>query len=204
MIDSIALFNNFDKAMEAILLSAGIVAFAELGDKTQLLAFVLAARYRKPVPIVVGILIATLANHALAGAIGVWVSSALSHETLRWTVGLSFMGMAIWTLVPDSLDEGVVRTHGAGGIFTTTLLTFFMAEMGDKTQLATVVLAARYESLWLVVTGTTLGMLIADVPAVFVGKKFAQKISMHWVRALAATLFALMGVAVLVKIERLL
>ncbi|MBU6436569.1 MAG: TMEM165/GDT1 family protein, partial [Betaproteobacteria bacterium] len=157
--------------MEAFFVSAGLVALAEIGDKTQLLAFLLAAKFRKPVPIIGGIVLATLVNHGLAGALGTWVTTLLGPQLLRWVVGLAFVGMAVWTLVPDRLedDEGAPAHGLRWGVLGTTAIAFFLAEMGDKTQLATVALAAKFHAFAPVVAGTTLGMLIADVPAVFVG-----------------------------------
>jgi putative Ca2+/H+ antiporter (TMEM165/GDT1 family) len=189
--------------MEALYISTGVVALAEMGDKTQLLAFILAARFKKPVPIILGILCATLVNHGLAGALGAWMTSVISPDTMRWVLGLSFIGMAIWTLIPDKIDED--ETHAAQklGVFGATLVTFFLAEMGDKTQIATVALAAHYAAPLMVVIGTTLGMLIADVPAVFVGNKFAAKIPMKLVHSIAAAIFAIMGVLTLLKAEKL-
>ena len=182
--------------MEAFLLSTGIVALAEIGDKTQLLAFILAARYRKPTPIILGILIATLANHAVAGALGSWIASLISPTYLRWILGISFIAMAIWTLIPDKFDEKDVKLRRFG-VFGTTLVAFFLAEMGDKTQIATVALAAQYAALWAVVAGTTLGMMIANVPAVFLGSRIAHRIPVRLVHAVAALIFALLGVATL-------
>ncbi|MGE3502817.1 MAG: TMEM165/GDT1 family protein, partial [Porticoccaceae bacterium] len=147
--------------MEAFLVATGIVALAEIGDKTQLLAFILAARFRKPLPIIAGILIATLANHSFAGALGAWLTALMTPQTLRWVLGISFLGMAIWTLIPDKLDEGDSKVTRFG-VFGTTLIAFFLAEMGDKTQIATVALAAQYHSFFAVVAGTTLGMMIAN------------------------------------------
>jgi len=183
--------------MEPLLISTGVVALAEIGDKTQLLAFILAARFKKPVPIILGILVATIVNHGLAGALGAWITSAVSPEVLRWVLGLSFLGMAIWTMIPDKIEEEETRVARRFGVFGATLITFFLAEMGDKTQIATVAMAAHYTSPLLVVTGTTLGMLIADVPAVFVGDKLANKIPMRLVHFIAAAIFALMGTATL-------
>lgn len=189
--------------MEALLISTGVVALAEIGDKTQLLAFILAARFKKPVPIILGILAATLLNHGLAGALGAWITTVVSPEAMRWALGLSFIGMAIWTLIPDKIEEEETQLATQFGVFGATLITFFLAEMGDKTQIATVALAAYYGVPVMVVMGTTLGMLIADVPAVFVGVKFAEKIPMKLVHAIAAGIFAVMGLLTLMKVEKL-
>jgi len=189
--------------MEALLISTGVVALAEIGDKTQLLAFILAARFKKPLPIVAGILVATLVNHGLAGALGAWITSVVSPEILRWVLGLSFIGMAVWTLIPDKIEDEETRAAQRLGVFGATLITFFLAEMGDKTQLATVALAAHYGAPLLVVIGTTLGMLIADVPAVLVGNRFAAKIPLKIVHSIAAAIFAAMGVLALLKVEKL-
>jgi len=183
--------------METLLISAGVVALAEIGDKTQLLAFILAARFKKPLPIVAGILGATLANHALAGALGAWITTAVDREILRWVLGISFVGMAIWTLIPDEIEQDEMRIAQRFGVFGATLVTFFLAEMGDKTQFATVALAARFGAPLLVVIGTTLGMLLADVPAVFAGDRLAQKIPLKLVHAVAAAIFLLFGIATL-------
>ena len=182
--------------MEAFLISAGIVALAEIGDKTQLLAFILAAKFRKPVPIILGILVATIANHAFAGAVGTWITAAVSPEAMRWVLGLSFIGMAIWTLIPDIMDEEDAKL-AQYGVFTTTLIAFFIAEMGDKTQIATVALAAQYNAFVSVVAGTTFGMMIANVPAVLVGDRLANKMPVRLVHAIAAAIFAVLGVATL-------
>ena len=189
--------------MEALYISTGVVALAEMGDKTQLLAFILAARFKKPVPIILGILLATLVNHGLAGALGAWITSVVSPDAMRWVLGLSFIAMAIWTLIPDKIEEEETQIAQKLGVFGATLVTFFLAEMGDKTQIATVALAAHYGAPLLVVIGTTLGMLIADVPAVFVGNKFADKIPMKLVHSIAAGIFAIMGVLTLLKAEKL-
>ena len=189
--------------MEALYISTGVVALAEMGDKTQLLAFILAARFKKPVPIILGILLATLVNHGLAGALGAWITSVVSPDAMRWVLGLSFIGMAVWTLIPDKIEEEETQVAQKLGVFGATLVTFFLAEMGDKTQIATVALAAHYGAPLLVVIGTTLGMLIADVPAVFVGNKFADKIPMKLVHTIAAGIFAIMGVLTLLKAEKL-
>ena len=189
--------------MEALLVSTGVVALAEIGDKTQLLAFILAARFRKPVPIVAGILCATLVNHGLAGALGAWITSVVSPEAMRWILGLSFIGMAIWTMIPDKIEEEETQAARHLGVFGATLVTFFLAEMGDKTQMATIALAAHYGAPVMVVAGTTLGMLLADVPAVFVGNRFAATIPMKLVHAVAAGIFALIGLLTLFKAEKL-
>ena len=189
--------------MEALFISTGVVALAEIGDKTQLLAFILAARFRRPLPIVAGILCATLVNHGLAGALGAWITSVVSPEILRWVLGLSFIGMAVWTLIPDKIEEEETQVAKHLGVFGATLITFFLAEMGDKTQLATIALAAHYAAPVIVVIGTTLGMLIADVPAVFVGNRFAAKIPMKLVHSIAAAIFAAMGLLTLLKVEKL-
>lgn len=186
--------------MESLFVSTGVVALAEIGDKTQLLAFLLATRFKKPLPIIAGILVATLLNHSLAGALGVWITATLSPEVLRWILGLSFIGMAIWTLIPDKIEEEEMQVAKKLGVFGATLITFFLAEMGDKTQMATVAMAAHFPDPVLVVIGTTLGMLIADVPAVFIGDRFAAKIPMKWVHGIAAAMFAAMGVATLLGV----
>jgi putative Ca2+/H+ antiporter (TMEM165/GDT1 family) len=183
--------------MEALLVSAGVVALAEIGDKTQLLAFILAARFKKPLPIIAGIFCATIVNHGLAGALGAWITSVVSPGVLRWVLGASFIGMAIWTLIPDKIEEEETQVAKRVGVFTATLVTFFLAEMGDKTQIATVAMAAHYPNPLMVVAGTTIGMLIADVPAVFVGDRLAAKIPMKLVHSIAAAIFALLGIATL-------
>jgi Ca2+/H+ antiporter, TMEM165/GDT1 family len=182
---------------ETLFISTGVVALAEIGDKTQLLAFILAARFKKPMPIILGILCATVVNHGLAGALGAWITSAINPETMRWALGVSFIGMAIWTLIPDKIEDEETQVAQRLGVFGATLITFFLAEMGDKTQIATVAMAAKFSSPVLVVIGTTLGMLIADVPAVFVGDKFAAKIPMKLVHSIAAGIFAVLGIATL-------
>jgi putative Ca2+/H+ antiporter (TMEM165/GDT1 family) len=182
--------------MEAFLISTGIVALAEIGDKTQLLAFLLAAKFRRPVPIVLGILVATVANHAMAAAVGAWINSALGPQAMRWILGISFLAMAAWTLVPDKLDEGDAKV-GSHGVFLATLVAFFIAEMGDKTQIATVALAARFDSVLAVVAGTTFGMMLANVPAVYFGERIANKVPLRLVHAIAAAIFAALGIATL-------
>jgi putative Ca2+/H+ antiporter (TMEM165/GDT1 family) len=186
--------------LTTIFLSTGVVALAEMGDKTQLLAFLLAARFKKPVPIILGILLATIVNHGFAGALGAWITTLLSPNTLGWILGISFIAMAIWTLKPDEIEEDEAKIAGRFGVFGATTITFFLAEMGDKTQIATVALAANYSSVILVVIGTTLGMMIADVPAVFIGTKFAQKVSMRLVHGIAAAVFAVLGVITLLNV----
>ena len=183
--------------MEALFISTGVVALAEIGDKTQLLAFILAARFKKPFPIIAGILCATVINHALAGALGAWITATVSPEILRWVLGLSFIGMAVWTMIPDKIEDEETHVARKFGVFGATLITFFLAEMGDKTQIATVALAAHYAAPFLVVIGTTLGMLLADVPAVFVGDKLASKIPMKLVHSIAAGIFLILGAATL-------
>lgn len=190
--------SGLEAFMEALLVSTGVVALAEIGDKTQLLAFILAARFKKPLPIILGILAATLVNHGLAGALGAWITASVSPGILRWVLGLSFLGMAVWTLIPDKIEEEESQVAQRLGVFGATLVTFFLAEMGDKTQIATIAMAAHYATPLLVVLGTTLGMLIADVPAVFVGDKLAARIPMKLVHAVAAAIFALLGIATLV------
>ena len=173
-----------------------------MGDKTQLLAMLLAIKFHKPVPIILGILVATLLNHATAGLLGAWVARALGPDVLRWVIGVSFIAMAAWMLVPDKIDDEAAKPSRFGA-FGTTLIAFFLAEMGDKTQIATVALAARYPDLVSVVAGTTLGMMIADVPAVFVGDKLAKKVPMPLVHAIAAALFGLLGVLTLLNVGKL-
>jgi putative Ca2+/H+ antiporter (TMEM165/GDT1 family) len=178
--------------MEALLTSTLLVALAEIGDKTQLLSFVLAARLRKPVAIIAGIFVATLLNHALAGSLGVWLATLISPQVLPWATGLLFVGFGLWALHPDALDDDP-KLHRAGA-FVTTTIAFFIAEMGDKTQLATVALGARFDLLAAVVLGTTLGMLVANIPAVLVGEALAQKLPMKAIRYAAAAVFILTGV----------
>lgn len=180
--------------MEAFLVSTGIVALAEIGDKTQLLALILAAKFRKPLPMIVGILVATIVNHVFAGALGTWLTSLVTPETLRWVLGVSFLAMAAWTLVPDKFDEDDAIL-ARFGVFGTTLIAFFLAEMGDKTQVATVALAAQYHAFYSVVAGTTTGMMIANIPAVLLGDRIAQRMPVRLVHSIAAAIFAVLGVA---------
>ena len=179
--------------MEAFLVSTGIVALAEMGDKTQLLSLVLAARFRKPWPIVWGILVATLVNHGLAGAVGSWVTTQLGPQALRWVLGGSFLAMAVCILIPDKLDEEGGNANPRWGVFATTMVAFFIAEMGDKTQIATVMLAAQFQSWFWVVAGTTLGMMLANAPVVWLGEAITRKISLTWVHRVSAVIFAILG-----------
>ena len=184
--------------MEAFLVSTGLVALAEMGDKTQLLSLVLTARFRKPWPILAGILVATLANHALAGALGQWVTDHLGEQALRWVLGGSFLAMAGWMLVPDKLDDDDAQVRRPGlGVFATTLAAFFLAEMGDKTQVATVMLAARFDAWAVVVAGTTLGMMAANAPVVWFGERVLRRVPIRLVHGVSATVFAVLGLAVL-------
>ena len=183
--------------MQAFLVSTGIVALAEIGDKTQLLALVLAARFRKPWPIVAGILVATLVNHGMAGALGAWVTAQISPQTLRWVLGASFLAMAMWMLVPDKLDDDLPRKPPRFGVFGTTVVLFFLAEMGDKTQIATVMLAARYDAYLQVVAGTTLGMMLANAPAVWLGERVTRWLPLQVVHTISALIFAGLGLAAL-------
>jgi putative Ca2+/H+ antiporter (TMEM165/GDT1 family) len=183
-------------AVEAFFVSTGLVALAEMGDRTQLLAFLLAARYRKPAPIILAILIATLVNHAFAGLIGNWLTNVIAPEALRWVLGVSFIAMAVWIMFPDEL-EGTTTTATRFGVFGTTLITFFLAEMGDKTQIATIALAAQYQELLWVVIGTTLGMMIANVPAVYLGGKLADRLPVRLIHGIAAAIFVFLGIATL-------
>jgi Ca2+/H+ antiporter, TMEM165/GDT1 family len=184
--------------VEAFAVSAGVVALGEIGDKTQLLALLLAARYRAPRPIIAGILVATLANHALAAALGGWLTRLIEPQWLRWGLGSSFIAVALWMLVPDRTDdaaEGAERVRL--GVFGVTVIAFFLAEMGDKTQIATLMLAARYNALLSVTAGTTLGMMIADVPAVLLGERVLKFVPIAWMHRIAAAVFAALGVLVL-------
>ncbi|QXI41008.1 TMEM165/GDT1 family protein [Pseudomonas xantholysinigenes] len=180
--------------MESLLVPTAIVALAEIGDKTQLLALILAARFRKPWPIIAGIIAATLANHAAAGAVGAWVSSFFTESVLHWILAASFTATALWTLVPDKMDDDETSNARRFGPFVTTLIAFFLAEIGDKTQVATVMLAAQYPHLIMVIIGTTLGMLIANVPVVLAGNFAAEKLPLTLIRRLAAAAFFVLAV----------
>ncbi|MEO5660465.1 MAG: TMEM165/GDT1 family protein [Polaromonas sp.] len=179
--------------MEAFLVSTGIVALAEMGDKTQLLALVLAARFRKPWPIVAGIFVATIANHGLAGVLGAWITTAVGPQTLRYILGASVLVMAVWMLVPDKLEGSDDAKAPRFGVFATTVLVFFLAEMGDKTQIATVMLAARYDALVAVVAGTTLGMMLANAPVVWLGESVTRRVPLRAVHIVSAIIFLGMG-----------
>ncbi len=187
-----------EPSLEALLVSIGIVALAEIGDKTQLLTLVLAARYKKPWPIVAGIFVATLVNHGIAGAIGAWLTKAIGPDAMRWVLGISFIAMAAWMLVPDKLDDDAGASRKVGGVFVTTTLLFFLVEIGDKTQIATVALAARFDSLIAVVMGTTVGMILANAPVAFFGEALAKRLPVRAVHMVAAFVFAALGVGVLV------
>ncbi|NMM81637.1 hypothetical protein B2J86_12005 [Acidovorax sp. SRB_14] len=183
--------------MEAFLVSTSIVALAEMGDKTQLLALVLAARFRKPWPIVLGIFVATVLNHALAGAAGAWVTTVLGPQVLRWVLGVSFIAMAVWMLIPDKLEDGETGAAPRWGVFGTTVVAFFLAEMGDKTQIATVMLAAQYSAWVWVVAGTTLGMMLANAPVVWLGERITRRVPLRTVHGVSALIFLVLGVLAL-------
>lgn len=177
--------------MEALLASTGLVALAEVGDKTQLLSLALAAKYRRPVPILAGIALATLLNHALAGALGAWLTGLIGPQVMQGILAVSFLAMAAWILVPDKLD--LVERPARFGVLATTTLAFFLVEMGDKTQVATIALAAKYAALYAVVAGTTLGMLLANAPMVLLGDRILRRVPVRLVQRIAAALFAVFG-----------
>ena len=183
--------------MEAFLVSTGIVALAEMGDKTQLLALLLAVKFRRPWPIVLGIFVATLANHALAGAVGAWVTTVLGPDVLRWVLGGSFIAMAVWMLIPDKMDDNETGAAPRFGVFGTTVITFFLAEMGDKTQVATVMLAAQYHAYFWVIAGTTLGMMLANAPVVWLGERMTRLLPLRAVHIVSALIFLGLGLAAL-------
>lgn len=187
--------------MYEFLISTAIVALAEMGDKTQLLALLLAARFRKPLPILLAILVATLINHGLSAALGQWITTILSPEILRWILALGFIGMAIWMLIPDQLDDEneSINKWQKYGVFGATFILFFLAEIGDKTQIATVALAARFDSIFWVMIGTTLGMMIANAPAVFIGNKMAEKLPVSLIHKIGALIFLIIGVSTLLQ-----
>ena len=180
-------------AMEAFLVSTGIVALAEMGDKTQLLALILAVRFRKPIPIVLGIFVATLVNHGLAGALGAWLTQVIGPDLLRWVLGASFIAMAVWMLIPDTMDEEEDGQEPRWGVFGTTVVAFFLAEMGDKTQIATVMLAAQYNAWATVVAGTTLGMMLANAPVVWLGDAITRRVPLRMVHIVSAVVFMVLG-----------
>ena len=185
---------------QAFIVSTSVVALAEMGDKTQLLSLILAARYRKPMPIVLGILVATLLNHAIAGALGAWLSSLMRPEVLNWVMAAAFIAMGLWILVPDKLDEDDVAVPKQQmGVFFATVVAFFLAEMGDKTQFATIALAAQYSDVFSVVLGTTLGMMMANAPAVYLGNRFAQRLPTKIIHIIAAIIFIAIGALTAVK-----
>ena len=190
-------------ALEAFAVSTGVVALGEMGDKTQLLAMLLAVKFRRPVPIILGILVATLFNHATAGLVGNWVAGALGPSVLRWVIGISFIAMAGWMLIPDKIDDGGAGNTQRFGVFGTTVIAFFLAEMGDKTQIATVMLVARFDALVAVVLGSTLGMMLANVPAVLLGERIARRVPMTLVHGIAAAVFAVLGIITLLGGARL-
>lgn len=183
--------------MDAFLISAGLVALAEMGDKTQLLALFLTLRYQKPWPILAGILVATVLNHALAGALGAWLTTWLDPIWLRRILGVSFLLMAVWVLIPDHFEEKAPSKLSRSGVFFVTASMFFLAEMGDKTQIATVMLAAQHSAWFAVVLGTTLGMLLANAPVVWLGERVTRRIPVVWMHRLCAVLFAVLGLTVL-------
>ena len=183
--------------MEAFLVSTGIVALAEMGDKTQILALLLAARFRKPWPIILGIFVSTIANHAMAGALGAWITTQLSPQVLRWILGASFIAMAVWMLIPDKLDDDADQQKPRFGVFGTTVVLFFLAEMGDKTQIATVMLAARYDAYFAVVAGTTLGMMLANAPVVLLGERVTRLLPLRAVHIVSALIFLGLGLLAL-------
>ncbi|MEO7150550.1 MAG: TMEM165/GDT1 family protein [Burkholderiaceae bacterium] len=186
--------------LEVIAVSTGVVWLGEMGDKTQLLALLLAARFRRPWPIIAGIFVATVVNHAGAAAIGEWLTRIVDPTWLRWGLGLSFIGVAAWMMVPDKVDEDMRTPAGRWGVFGVTVVAFFLAEMGDKTQIATVMLAAKYHALVAVTIGTTLGMMGANVPAVLLGDKVVKWVPLAWVHGVAALVFAVLGVLVLLGV----
>jgi Ca2+/H+ antiporter, TMEM165/GDT1 family len=189
--------------VEAFLVSTGVVVLAEMGDKTQLLALVLAVRFRRPLPIIAGIFVATIVNHTIAGAVGTWITATVGPQVLRWVLGASFIGMAIWALIPDRLDGQDSRGERLG-VFGATVLAFFLAEMGDKTQIATVALAAKYSTFYSVVAGTTFGMMLADVPAVLLGDRVTKIVPVRVIRVAAAVVFLMLGGMALLNVGRLL
>ena len=189
--------------VEAFLISLGVVALGEMGDKTQLLALLLATKFKRPVPLILGILTATLANHTLAGAVGAWLAAQAGPLVMRWVIGLGFIVMGAWALIPDETDESAAKSRRGYGVYATTVVAFFLAEMGDKTQLATAALAARFDSLVTVVVATTLGMMLANVPVVFLGDAVTRKVPLRIVRGVTAAVFVALGVLTLLNVGHL-
>ncbi|WOE41462.1 TMEM165/GDT1 family protein [Acinetobacter chinensis] len=187
--------------MHEFLISTAIVALAEMGDKTQLLALLLAARFRKPVPILIAILLATLINHGLSAALGQFITTLLSPEVMMWILSLGFIAMAVWMLIPDQLDDETdsINRWQKFGVFGATFILFFLAEIGDKTQIATVALAARFDSIWWVMAGTTVGMMLANAPAVFIGNKMADRLPVSLIHKVGAAIFLIIGISTLVQ-----
>jgi len=189
--------------MHPFLVSTGIVALAEMGDKTQLLALLLSAQFRRPIPIILGILAATIVNHLGAGALGAWLTQVVGANVLRWVLGVSFLAMAVWMLIPDEIDDEAPALSKYG-VFASTVAAFFLAEMGDKTQIATIALAAQYHSLGWVVLGTTFGMMIANVPAVLFGDWIVKRVPVRTIHITAAAIFAVLGMMSLLNVGNLL
>ncbi len=187
--------------MQEFLISTSIVALAEMGDKTQLLALLLSARFRKPIPILIAILLATLINHGISAVLGQWITTVLSPEILVWVLAAGFIGMAFWMLIPDKLDDETdsINRWQKFGVFGATFILFFLAEIGDKTQIATVALAARYDSIFWVMLGTTLGMMIANAPAVFIGNKLAERLPISLIHKIGAAIFLIVGISTLIQ-----
>lgn len=187
--------------MYAFLISVAVVALAEMGDKTQLLALLLAARFRKPVPILAAIVISTTINHGVSAVLGQWLTTVVSPATMVWVLALGFIGMAIWMLIPDKLDDGQesINQWQRFGVFGATFILFFLAEIGDKTQIATVALSARFDSIWTVLLGTTIGMMIANAPAVFIGDRLAGKLPIALIHKIGAVIFLLVGISTLIQ-----
>ncbi len=187
--------------MQEFIVSTAIVALAEMGDKTQLLALLLAARFQKPIPIIAAILAATLINHGLSAVLGQWITTMLSPTLLIWILSIGFIGMALWMLIPDKLDDETesIQKWQRFGVFGATFVLFFLAEIGDKTQIATVALAARFDSVFWVMLGTTVGMMIANVPAVFVGHKMAERLPVALIHKIGAAIFLVIGISTLIQ-----
>ena len=185
--------------MQTFLISTATVALAEIGDKTQLLSLVLAAKFRKPWPICGGILVASLLSHAIAAELGAWLAHWMTPEVQRWLIGLSFLAVAAWALLPEKEEPADAPPRRGHGVFVVSVIAFFVAELGDRTQIATVVLGAHYQPLWQVIAGSTAGMLVANVPVVFLGARFAHKLPLRAARLAAAALFAALGVWILLR-----